>query len=273
MPMLRLASLGLLMCLAVAAADAKDDAPAPAPAKVMMLGVFHFANPGFDQVKSEVIDVTTPASQAYLEGLAMRLAGFRPTDVLVECPPAEQARQDAAFAAWRDGAATLTVNEVQQIGFRVAKAAGLARVTCFDEVEVHWNAGPLFEYLEARAPGRKAALDALFASLSERHTGEQTTLPLGRLLALANDPERDRENKALYIVTNDVDAGAGFVGADASASWWRRNFRMYANVQRAATPGRRVLVLAGQGHTAILRDLLAIDGEREAEEVMPYLSP
>ena len=92
-----------------------------------------------------------------------------------------------------------------------------------------------------------------------------------KALQLANDPERDRENKALYLVTNDVAAGAGFAGADASASWWRRNFRMYANVQRAAAPGRRVLVVAGQGHTAILKDLLAIDGGREAEDVAPYL--
>jgi hypothetical protein len=263
----------LLLCIAALVANAHEPEPAPPPAKVMMLGVFHFANPGLDKVRSEVIDVTTPGNQDYLDGLAARLAGFRPTDVLVECPPSAQARQDAAFAAYRDGAGALTVNEVQQIGFRVAKAAGLTGVTCFDEGEVHWNAGPLFGYLEARAPGRKAAMDALFASLSERQTREQTTLPLARLLQLANDPARDRENKALYIVTNDVDAGDGFVGADASASWWHRNFRMYANVQQVAAPGRRVLVVGGQGHTAILRDLLAIDGEREAEDVMPYLEP
>ena len=261
----------VLLCLAAFLAHAAEPGPAPAPAKVMVLGVFHFANPGLDKVKSEVIDVTTPANQEYLAGLATRLAAFGPTDVLVECEPAAQSRADAAFAAYRDGAAALTVNEVQQIGFRVAKAAGLAGVTCFDEGEVHWESAPMFAHLEAHAPERKAALEALFASLSERTTREQTTLPLPRLLQLANDPERDRENKALYIATNDVAAGAGFAGADASASWWRRNFRMYANVQQAAAPGRRVLVVAGQGHTAILKDLLAIDGAREAEDVAPYL--
>jgi hypothetical protein len=48
---------------------------------------------------------------------------------------------------------------------------------------------------------------------------------------------------------------------------------MYANVQTAAAPGRRVLVIAGAGHTAILKDLLAIDGQRVAEDVVPYLTP
>jgi hypothetical protein len=263
----------LLLCLAASVGHAAEREPAPEPAKVMLLGVFHFANPGLDKVKSEVIDVTMPGNQAYLAGLAQRLARFGPTDVLVECEPAAQARQDEEFSAYRDGTRALTVNEVQQIGFRVAKAAGLATVTCFDEGGVQWNAGPMFDYMAAHAPERKVAIEALFASLSARQTREQTTLPLPELLRLANDPARDRENKALYIGTNDLDAGGGFAGADAAASWWHRNFRMYANVQQVAAPGRRVLVVAGQGHTAILRDLLALDGERQAEDVVPYLVP
>lgn len=269
----RLPYAPLLLSMAVFAANATDREPAPEPAKVMLMGVFHFANPGLDKVKSEVIDVTTPGNQVYLAGLAERLAAFRPTDVLVECEPSAQARQDAAFAGYRKGTQALAVNEIQQIGFRVAKEAGLAGVTCFDEGAVHWNAEPMFEYLETHEPDGKAAMEAMFASLSARDTREQTTMSLARLLQLSNDPERDRENKALYMATNAVDAGGGFAGADASASWWHRNFRMYANIQKAAAPGRRVLVLAGQGHTAILKDLVAIDGEREAEDVRPYLLP
>ncbi|MDR7194606.1 DUF5694 domain-containing protein [Luteimonas terrae] len=263
----------LLCCAAAFVSDAGAVEPASARAQVMLIGVFHFANPGLDVVKSDVIDVTTDENQDYLSGLATRLAGFAPTDVLVECLPRAQAKQDAAYAAWRGGTAALDVDETQQIGFRVAQAAGLAGVTCFDEGDVHWNGGPLFEYVAAHEPERKAAMDAVFASLSARATREQTTLPLPELLRLSNDPERDRENKDLYIVTNAVDAGSGFVGADASASWWHRNFRMYANVQKAAAPGRRVLVIAGAGHTAILRDLLEIDGQRDAEDVNAYLLP
>jgi hypothetical protein len=269
----RLPCAALLLATAALFTDAHAAAPSPEPAKVMMLGVFHFENPGLDVVKSEVVDVTTDDNQAYLTGLATRIAAFRPTDVLVECEPSAQPKQDAAYAAWRDGNAALTVDETQQIGFRVAKAAGIAGVTCFDEGNVHWNGGPLFEYVGAHAPEQKVAMDAVFEGLSARATREQTTLPLHELLRLTNDPERDRENKDLYLFTNAIDAGGGFVGADASASWWHRNFRMYANVQKAAAPGHRVLVIAGAGHTAILKDLLAIDGVREAEDVTGYLKP
>ncbi len=131
----------------------------------------------------------------------------------------------------------------------------------------------LFEYVGAHAPAQKAAMDTVFESLSARTTREQTTLPLPELLRLTNDPARDRENNDLSLFTNAVDAGGGFVDADASASWWHRNVRMFANVQKAAAPGHRVLVIAGARHTAILKDLLAIDGARATGNVAGYLSP
>lgn len=251
------------------AAAAFEAAP---PATVMMFGVFQFANPGRDMVKSDVIDVRTPANQAYLQRLATRIAATRPTDVLVECDPAKQRSYDATFAEYVRGAPLPDANEVYQIGFRVAKAAGLGGITCFDEDTVGWDSGPMFDYVKKNEPATQAMLDNTFKSLSQRDTREQTTLPLQRLLQLSNDPARDRENKNLYLMTNAVDAGGTFAGADASASWWHRNFRMYANVQKAAAPGHRVFVMAGSGHTAILRDLLAIDSARKTMRVDAVLA-
>jgi hypothetical protein len=263
----------LLMCVMASPVLAGAAEGTPAPAKVLMLGAFHFANPGLDMVKSGVIDVMTPANQDYLDGLATRLAAFAPTDVLVECEASAQPRLDAEFDGYRKGTFALKSNETYQIGFRVAKAAGLDRVTCFDEGQVGWEAEPMFNYIKAHDPAMQAAMEATFKMLSERTGQEQATLSLPQLLQLSNDAARDRENKDLYIRTNAVDAGGGFAGADASASWWHRNFRMYANVQKAAAPGHRVLVIAGSGHTAILKDLLAIDSQRQAEEVSGYLTP
>jgi hypothetical protein len=46
---------------------------------------------------------------------------------------------------------------------------------------------------------------------------------------------------------------------------------VYANIQKAAAPGRRVIALAGQGDTAILKDLVSVDDRRAAEDVRTYL--
>ena len=131
----------------------------------------------------------------------------------------------------------------------------------------------MFDYIKKHDPAMQASMDAMFKSLSERSDREQNTLSLPQLLQLTNNAVGDRENKGMYLFTNAVDAGGSFAGADASASWWHRNFRMYANVQKAAAPGHRVLVVAGAGHTAILKDLLAIDSKRQSEEVNSYLTP
>ena len=259
-----------LFLLWIAAAPALAATPPP-PARVMLVGMFHFANPGRDMVKSRVIDVMAAENQAYLAGLATRLAAFAPTDVLVECSPADQGKYDAKFKDYLAGTFALPTNENYQLGFRVARAANLAGVTCFDEDTIGWNAQPMFEYIDKNEPATKQAMEALYASLSAQADEEQSTLALPELLRLANDPARDAFNQGLYLRTNEVDAGASFAGADASASWWHRNFRMYANIQKAAAPGRRVIALAGQGHTAILRDLLRVDDRRQAEAVAGYL--
>lgn len=262
------AFIASLLCLSASAAAA---APAIAPGRVMLIGIFHFANPGRDMAKGRVIDVMTPPNQAYLEGLAARLAAFAPTDVLVECSPADQATYDQRYREYQAGRFELTSNETYQIGFRVAKQAGLRGVTCFDESEVGWNAQPMFDYMDKHDIRAKRDFEARIQAVSADHDREQSTLSLVQLLHLANDSSRDAANKALYLRTNAVGAGDGFAGADASASWWHRNFRMYANIQKAAAPGRRVIALAGQGHTAILKDLLALDDRRTAEDVRAYI--
>lgn len=260
--------MALLPGMAMSAPAPSD---APEPARVMLVRMFHFANPGRDMVKGRVIEVMTPANQAYLDGFADRIAAFAPTDVLVECSTAEQPRHDASFGDYRAGRFALPSNETYQIGYRVAARAALDRVTCFDEDQVGWAAQPMFDYMDAHDPAARRDVEALFTALSASFDREQSTLSLPALLQLANDPARDAKNKGLYLRTNAVGAGDGFAGADASASWWHRNFRMYANVQRAAAPGRRVVVLAGQGHTAILRDLLAVDEQRRADDVRPLI--
>ena len=264
----RILSAACLLCLA---AIAPAQTPEVAPARVMLVGMFHFANPGRDMVKTRVVDVMAPDNQAYLDGLAGRLAAFKPTRVLAECNPAEQGKYDQRFNDYVAGRFVLPADETHQIGFRLAKLTALPGVTCFDEQAVGWNAQPMFDYMDKHDAQARQDIEATFKALSAQMDGEQATLSLVQLLHLASDPTRDALNKGLYLRTNAVGAGNGFAGADASASWWHRNFRMYANIQKTSGPGSRVVVLAGQGHTAILKDLLADDDRRLAEDARGYL--
>lgn len=262
----RLAGTVLLVLMSSLAAAQSQE-----PAEVMLLGVFHFANPGLDVVKIGHVNVMTDENQAYLESLANRLSEFDPTVVLLEYSPVRQAEIEARYQRYLDDDFELPANEIYQIGFRVAALSGADTVHGFDEQQVHWKAEPLFEYMETTDTDTGERMSATIERITKEEAAAHETMSLAALLARANDPELDAANRSLYLMTNHVGDGDNFVGADAAASWWHRNFRMYASVQRHAQPGERVLVVAGQGHTAILRQLLADDPDRKAVDVRPYL--
>lgn len=241
------------------------------PAQVMLFGVFHFANPGLDVIKTDQIDIMTDENQEYLETLSARIADFRPTVILLEFSPELDPEMDERLQQFLDGHYDLPGNEVYQLGFRVAADSKLDTVHGFDETNVQWQAQPLFEYMQSNDPHAAARMSALVEEITLDEQRAQSELSLAELLVRTNDADRDKLNRAFYLLTNDVGVNDNFVGADASASWWHRNFRMYARVQRYAQPGERVLVIGGQGHIAVFRQLLADDRDRVAVDVSPYL--
>ncbi len=255
----------LVFSTAESIADSEPDA------EVLLFGVFHFANPGKDVVKTNQINVMTAENQQFLEGLTDRLAAFKPTVVLLEFNPNDESLIQEKYEEYLAGAFELPSNEIYQLGFRIAKKAGLSTVYSFDEREIGWQAEALFAYMPDHDPATKAKMDLLIEQITSETQKDHATKSLSDLLLLGNDPERDQLNKFSYIMTNHVGAGENFVGADAAASWWHRNFRMYANIQKHAAPGTRVLAIGGQGHTAILKDMLALDRERVAVDVRPYV--
>jgi len=239
-------------------------------AQVMIIGVFHFNNPGLDTVKIKHMDVMDEHSQAYLKGLIDRIASeYKPTRILLEYNPENEAVMHQRYADYLKGEYELGKNEVYQMGFRLAEAAGNVPIMSVDEREIHWDAEGLFKVMPEVAPEIQKYNDDVFARYSEESQKDHMTLSLRELLIKYNEPETDRINKGFYIMTNSVSKDGNFEGALASSSWWHRNFRMYAKIQMAAKPGERLLVIAGQGHTAILKDLLALDNQIKAVKVNP----
>ncbi|MCW8107742.1 DUF5694 domain-containing protein [Alteromonas ponticola] len=261
----------LAWCIAFNAGASKVPAQ---PAQVMVFGVFHFANPGLDVVKSEQIDVMSDANQSYLKSLVGRLASFRPTHILIECDLELTPKYQSDYSAYLNNQFTLTPNENHQLGFRTAKASGLTQPTaiqCYNESNIGWDPTLLLEHMSANDKTSQEAFDQLIASVTEQTAHAHKTKTFAELLMMSNSPEQDQLNKSLYILTNSVGAGENFAGADAAASWWHRNFRMYANIQKVAQPETRVLVIGGQGHTAIFKEMLDDDLNRQAVDVRSYI--
>jgi hypothetical protein len=239
--------------------------------KVLLMGTFHFNSPGLDVVKTEHIDVMDETSQAYLERLSERIAATHPTAVLLEFNPDNHAKINAEYQQYLASDFELPVNEIYQLGFRVAKLAGLKEVHSFDERSVQWQGQALMDHLNNHEPEVMQQLQQKIAEVTAQMQADHQSLSLQQLLVKNNQTQTDQQNMDFYLYTNAVGADQDFVGADATASWWHRNFRMYARIQQHATPGARLFVLGGQGHTAILRQLLNIDSRLVEAPVLPLL--
>lgn len=246
------------------------ESSAPDP-KLLIFGTFHFEDAGLDSVKPEDIDVFLPETQDYLLALSERLAEFEPTHVMLEYSPENEETINERYRSYVAGDFELPANEIYQLGFRIASLAGLGRVHSFDHRDVEWLASEMFEYGQENESPELARLQSFLADFTEQVNRDRQTMSMRELLLKHNDPEFDALNKDLYLMTNAIGAEGNWIGADAAASWWQRNFRMVARLQKVARPGARVLAIGGQGHTAILKSLADIDRRIERVPVVPYL--
>lgn len=240
--------------------------------QVMMIGVFHFSNPGLDKVKIKQMNPMDPAPQKYLGELSARIATkFKPTLILLEYQEKDEEKFQGRYQEYLKGGFKLPVNEVYQLGFRIAKMAGGAPIQSFDDRSVGWDSEGLFKVMPTEDPVIFDKMNAKIKEITADMEKDQQTLSMGELLKAHNTDEADKMNKGFYLLTNPVGSKGNHEGAIAASSWWHRNFRMYAKVQRAAKAGERVLVIAGQGHTAILKDFLKFDSEIKAVDITPLL--
>ena len=238
--------------------------------KVLLLSTFHFTNPKKDLVKNNIMDILSVDSQEYLMNLCSKLASFNPDKVLLEFSPENNSKMSEHYRLWRQKVRQISHHEYEQIGFRVANLCGHESIFGFDEREIMWPGENLVKNLDFDKP-LKEKFEKLVSTLEYNEKSIHEKGSLEEAFKYYNSKGAEKLNKSIYLLTNKLKAKDEYIGADANASWWHRNLRMYANIQRHAHDSERILVIAGQGHIALLRDFIALDPELSEEEVLKYL--
>jgi hypothetical protein len=259
----------LVAALAIPLA-AQGPATPPEPAQVMILGTFHFANPGLDVVQTEVADVLSTEKQAEIAAIVETLARFRPTRIAVEHLPTSAPRLDSLYAAYRAGSHPMGRDETEQLGFRLAAMMGHARVHPIDH-RGEFPFGPLMQYAQAHDPAAVEYVQRELAAIAAEGNRRQRELTIGEILRLSNDPAEIAGGHGAYMRLARIGAGDSYVGADLLAKWYERNIRIFNHIQLVADPGERVLVVIGSGHLATLRELVAADPTLTLVEAIDYL--
>src|SRR6185369_5442370 len=75
-----------VIALAFAAVTLRAADCAPGRATILILGTYHFDNPGQDAVNLQADDVLAPKRQAEIETVIEKLARYGPTKIAIEAP-------------------------------------------------------------------------------------------------------------------------------------------------------------------------------------------
>ena len=252
------------------AAPANAFAQGQGKAQVMILGTYHFANPGLDYVKSELDDHLSEKRQKQIAEVVELLAEFKPTKIAIEAPPEAKSPQ-ANYEAYLKGEYALKANESEQIGFRLAKQFGHAQLHQIDH-KLDMDMGAIMA--AAQESGNRAFLELFQSTIAEVQDLQkrQTTMTVRESLMMHNDPQLVAKGRDLYLQMARVRNAEQFVGADVLAGWYQRNFRIFTNlVQIIQSPDERVLVIFGSGHAAILREMVLSSPDLRLVEPNDYL--
>ena len=240
--------------------------------EVLVLGVYHMANPGHDIYNMQADDVLAPKRQQEIAELAAVLAKFKPTKIGIEADYGTDV-YPKRYAEYLAGTHELSRNEIEQLGFRLAKLLGHTAIYPVDaDGEFPWPR--VLKY--AKATDQPANLDSAQQAWSGlvKEQGEflQTHSVLQTLLYLNSDTRVARD-VAPYFLLARYGEPYDYAGPDLLAEWYRRNVRIYNNVMKLVTaPGERILVIIGSGHLGWLRPMFAADPTvrlRKLEELAP----
>lgn len=233
----------------------------PAPTQVLLLGTFHFAYPNLDSHKtdsSKMIDVLSPRRQQEIRQLASVVASLKPTRIYVESR--SQRYIDSLYNAYLEGKHTLRRNEIDQLGFRLAKELGHTRVYAVDAsgfTNENWNKYSFIDSLWKNDQPVDTVKDNLYQSRFRRLYDAGDSLELKNTLLesflLMADPLVLRRYHGAYLTSgfNTSDNK----GPDRLTFWWyTRNLRIFNNILKTKPgPSDRIVVLFGNGHVPILK--------------------
>lgn len=247
------------LCLcALSALPAFAQSPDPR-AEVLVLGVYHMANPGRDIFNTKADDVLADKRQQELGQLVQALRKFQPTKIAIEADVWSQ-RVPREYSDYLAGKYTLTRNEIDQVGYRLAKEMGHKAIYPVD-VDGEFPFQRVVNY--AKASGRSKELESMMNEIGgmvKAQTDYLASHTVLETLLYMNADTKVADDVGFYFREAHFGEPGDWAGADLVADWYRRNMRIYSNVVRLIdSPNERILVIYGAGHLGWLRQQFASD--------------
>lgn len=245
--------------------------------KLMILGSYHMANPGKDVINFKANDVLTPKSQREVEQLVKRLKEFKPTKIAAEVELEKYDELEERYQNYLNGGYQLGRNEVDQIGFRLARAMGHHKV-----YPVDWNKPPPGDFATidfesfAKANNQKSLLEEAYSRGRSLVAKEEEIQEKGSLIDLyrfINQPKNLREEHQIYFTLARIGKNDQYPGADWVQYWYGRNLKIFVNLTRiTGSDDDRILLIIGSGHVWVFQQFAEDSGYYILESPLKYLT-
>ena len=238
--------------------------------KVLNFATFHMGST--TDAHSVDYDHTSDKSKNETYAIAEALAAFKPTVICVERVPSETQNilNDYQKYLKEDNHKPNYYGEIGLVAYPLGKIAGVSKIYGIDEHETapyNYNIGNELKHqvdTVTVAEYRKTTATILqnFERLST----------LDKLKAINSAEYQDllinfNANMLTHTATKE-----GFEGADEAAKFYRRNLRIYTNINKLPlTKNDRVFIIMGGAHTAMLNDFMKRSSKYELVEVNDYL--
>ena len=231
--------------------------------QVLVVGTFHFDYPNLDVYKtadSNKIDVLIEPKKTELTELVEYIKRFKPTKIAIEAYPNWNATDK--LREYNLGGLRSERSEIVQIAMRIANEINIDTLYSID-------CEPLTEdlikftdsnYLKKLFQDFDFQSDDKFSQMfSELYKYEDELLKNIKLLdyfKYINSEEYHKLGYGSYII-GDFKL-SDFRGPDILSIWWyNRNLRIFRKLQEITTSDKdKILVIFGNGHASILRQLI-----------------
>ncbi len=252
------------------------------PTEILVIGTYHFNNPGLDVAQYKVLDIMGEKPQKQLEEISTAIAKFKPTKIFTEWELKDQLALDTLYNKYQEGTYFDYVaqkypkrkfylqNEIVQLAFRAAKKMNHKKVYAIDYQETSFDFDSIMKFADSiRLPNFKKEVMLEIKDIETKSNALFAQNDLLKCLYYFNSKELRETDIPWYVgKINDSDKLGTYIGAFLASEWYRRNLYMLANIQKQTeTSDNRIMVLAGASHITMFLDLLKHDSNYKMVEL------
>jgi len=277
-PIFKITVLSLILLVAFASCITETTYIKPNDEKqteILLVGTFHFNNPGLDIVKNKAFDIKNSKTQTELDIIAQKIADFNPTKIFVERPYQNQKELDSTYNLYKKGTLPVSTDEIYQLAFRVAK---LNKNTSLEAIDYNGFDFPFGEVMEIMETRKQTDLKEKIMNITKEIGNDfnkklENGISLTNMLLYHNTDEFRYHANHIYDIILNAGNETDFEAAHLLAQWNNRNLYMYSLLKKKITKkDERVMVLLGASHIANIKVILDANKQWKTVELKDVLT-